>query len=68
MSIHKLGSEKKKKVSDYETNDESRHTLLHKQLESMGVEHDYYIGGFSAHDFMTWRHLLYFRFLPNLWK
>lgn len=52
----------------YETNDESRHTLLHKQLEGMGIEHEYYIGGFSAHDFMTWRHLLYYRFLPNLWK
>jgi enterochelin esterase family protein len=52
----------------YETNDESRHTLLHKQLEQMGVEHEYYIGGFSAHDFMTWRHLLYYSFLPNLWK
>ncbi len=52
----------------YETNDNARHTLLHKQLEELGVEHDYYIGGFSAHDFMTWRHLLYFRLLPNLWK
>jgi enterochelin esterase family protein len=52
----------------YETNDTARHTLLHKQLEELGVKHDYYIGGFSAHDFMTWRHLLYFQFLPNLWK
>ena len=52
----------------YETNDNARHTLLHKQLEKLGVKHDYYIGGFSAHDFMTWRHLLYFQFLPNLWK
>ena len=52
----------------YETNETARHTLLHKQLEADGFEHDYYIGGFSAHDFMTWRHLLYFRLLPNLWK
>ena len=52
----------------YETNDSARHTLLHKQLEELGVKHDYYIGGFSAHDFMTWRHLLYFQFMPNLWK
>lgn len=52
----------------YETNDNARHTLLHKQLEEMGIDHDYYIGGFSAHDFMTWRHLLYYRLLPNLWK
>ena len=52
----------------YETNDTARHTLLHKQLEELGVKHDYYIGGFSAHDFMTWRHLLYYQFLPNLWK
>ena len=52
----------------YETNDNARHALLHKQLKELGVKHDYYIGGFSAHDFMTWRHLLYFQFLPNLWK
>ncbi|MCF0163994.1 MAG: esterase [Bacteroidales bacterium] len=52
----------------YETNDGARHALLHKQLEKEGVKHDYYIGGFSAHDFMTWRNLLYYGFLPNLWK
>ncbi|MCF0177254.1 MAG: esterase [Bacteroidales bacterium] len=52
----------------YETNDSSRHTMLHKQLEAEGIEHQYYVGGFSAHDFMTWRHLLYYEFLPNLWK
>ena len=52
----------------YETNEKSRHVLLHNQLEELGIEHEYYIGGFSAHDFMTWRHLLYYSFLPNLWK
>ena len=52
----------------YETNEKSRHVLLHNQLEELGIEHEYYIGGFSAHDFMTWRHLLYYSFLPKLWK
>ncbi|MBN2261396.1 MAG: esterase, partial [Prolixibacteraceae bacterium] len=32
------------------------------------IEHDYYIGGHGGHDWSTWRHLLYYRFLPNLWK
>src|SRR5690554_1450259 len=37
-------------------------------LEKHGIEHDYYIGGAGGHDWGTWRHLLYHRFLPNLWK
>ena len=37
-------------------------------LEKHGIAHDYYIGGAGGHDWGTWRHLLYHRFLPNLWK
>jgi len=37
-------------------------------LKAHGIEHDYYVGGDSGHDWSTWRHLLYHRFLPNLWR
>ncbi len=37
-------------------------------LDAHGIEHDYYVGGENGHDWSTWRHLLYYRFLPNLWK
>ncbi len=37
-------------------------------LKAHGIEHEYYHGGHTAHDWATWRHLLYFRFLPNLWR
>ena len=41
---------------------------LVKALDEHGIEHDYYVGGHGGHDWATWRHLLYFRFLPGLWK
>lgn len=41
---------------------------LHEALENHKIEHEYYIGGHGGHDWSTWRHLLYFRFLPNLWQ
>ncbi|PRY96665.1 esterase [Marinilabilia salmonicolor] len=41
---------------------------LHDALTNHDIEHDYYIGGNGGHDWSTWRHLLYYRFLPNLWK
>ncbi|KAA2218851.1 esterase [Maribacter flavus] len=37
-------------------------------LKNHNIEHDYYVGGKGGHDWSTWRHLLYYRFLPNLWK
>ena len=37
-------------------------------LEAHNIEHEYYVGGYGAHDWTTWRHLLYYRFLPNLWR
>ncbi|HHU00494.1 esterase [Xiashengella succiniciproducens] len=37
-------------------------------LKAHGIEHEYYIGGEGGHDWGTWRHLLYYRFLPNLWR
>jgi enterochelin esterase family protein len=52
----------------YETSPRARHQVLHDQLDSLGVRHEYYVGGPGAHDLQTWRHLLYERFLPNLFK
>ncbi|MEQ8552563.1 MAG: alpha/beta hydrolase-fold protein [Cyclobacteriaceae bacterium] len=41
---------------------------LHDALDNHGISHEYYIGGNGGHDWSTWRHLLYYRFLPTLWK
>ncbi len=45
-----------------------RCVALHKALDSHGIKHEYYVGGYGGHDWTTWRHLLYYRFLPNLWR
>ena len=37
-------------------------------LHAHGIDHEYYVGGTTAHDWSTWRALLHDRFLPNLWK
>lgn len=41
---------------------------LHEALDKHGIKHEYYVGGHGGHDWATWRHLLYYRFLPNLWR
>ncbi|WP_321996841.1 alpha/beta hydrolase-fold protein [Draconibacterium orientale] len=41
---------------------------LCKALDNHNIEYDYYVGGSGGHVWSTWRHLLYYRFLPNLWK
>ena len=43
----------------------ARCVALHEALERHKIRHEYYVGG---HDWATWRHLMYFRFLPNLWR
>jgi enterochelin esterase-like enzyme len=45
-----------------------RCVALHKALEKHDITHEYYVGGHGGHDWATWRHLLYYRFLPNLWR
>jgi enterochelin esterase family protein len=45
-----------------------RCVALHKALENHDIKHEYYVGGHGGHDWATWRHLLYHRFLPNLWR
>ena len=52
----------------HETGFMARHEKLHKELDEMGIKHDYYVGSNGAHDLVAWKHLLYYRFLPNLWK
>jgi enterochelin esterase family protein len=41
---------------------------LHDALTKHNITHEYYVGGYGGHDWATWRHLLYYRFLPNLWR
>lgn len=41
---------------------------LHQALTNHHIKHEYYVGGSGAHDWSTWRHLLYYRFLPGLWR
>jgi enterochelin esterase-like enzyme len=45
-----------------------RCVALHEALLAHGVKHEYYVGGHGGHDWATWRHLVYFRFLPGLWR
>lgn len=41
---------------------------LHNALLNHNITHEYYVGGNGGHDWATWRHLLYYKFLPNLWR
>jgi enterochelin esterase family protein len=45
-----------------------RAVALHEALQNHKIKHDYYVGGDGAHDWGTWRHLLYYKLLPNLWR
>lgn len=51
-----------------ETTPDSRQAVLHTTLTRKNIDHEYYIGGNGAHDFITWKHLLYYKFLPGLWR
>ena len=51
-----------------ETRPGARHEALHNELVKRNINHEYYIGSKGAHDFVTWRHLLYYKFLPGLWR
>jgi enterochelin esterase-like enzyme len=46
----------------------TRCVTLHESLLKHKINHEYYVGGYAGHDWATWRHLLYYRFLPNLWR
>jgi enterochelin esterase family protein len=45
-----------------------RCAALHQALLNHNIKHEYYVGGTGAHDWSTWRHLLYYKFLPGLWR
>jgi hypothetical protein len=45
-----------------------RCVALHNALTAHKIVHEYYVGGYGAHEWTTWRHLVYYRFLPNLWR
>jgi enterochelin esterase-like enzyme len=51
-----------------ETNEKSRQVMLHQQFTDLNIKHEYFIGSEGAHTFNTWRYLLYYKFLPNLWR
>jgi enterochelin esterase-like enzyme len=46
----------------------ARCIALHEALTNHNIEHEYYVGGNGGHDWATWRHLLYYKFLPGLWR
>jgi enterochelin esterase family protein len=46
----------------------ARCVALHEALLNHKITHEYYVGGHGGHDWATCRHLLYYRFLPNLWR
>jgi para-nitrobenzyl esterase len=46
----------------------TRVTALVDALKAHRIRHEYYVGGHGGHDWATWRHLLYARFLPSLWR
>lgn len=41
---------------------------LRDAFDKHGIKYEYYDGGYGGHDWSTWRHLLYVKFLPNLWR
>ena len=48
---------------------ENNRTLaLHEALKKHNIRHEYYAGGEGAHEWKTWRHLLYAKLLPGLWR
>jgi len=54
--------------AEAETRIGERCVALHQALLKHNVKHEYYVGGSGGHDWSTWRHLLYSRFLPGLWR
>jgi enterochelin esterase-like enzyme len=46
----------------------TRTLVLHEALLKHNIKHEYYVGGDGGHDWGTWRHLLYAKFLPGLWR
>lgn len=47
---------------------EERSEGLRNALVKHKIKHEYYIGGSGSHDWSTWRHLMWAKFLPGLWR
>lgn len=52
----------------YETNERARHQVMHDNWVKRGIVHDYWVGGEGAHSMITWKPIMYYHFLPNLFK
>jgi enterochelin esterase-like enzyme len=46
----------------------NRTEALHLALTKHNIKHEYYVGGDGAHDWGTWRHVVYYKFFPGLWR
>ena len=46
----------------------TRCVALHEAVLDHKIWHEDYVGAGGGHDWATWHHLLYCRFLPNLWR
>jgi enterochelin esterase-like enzyme len=55
-------------LGTHENQPTNRSVVFHQILDKHKITHEHYVGGNGAHDWATWRHLLYARFLPGLWR
>ncbi len=55
-------------TKEAERTERNRTYALHEALTNHKIKHEYYVGGDGAHEWKTWRHLIYTRFLPGLWR
>ncbi len=51
-----------------ETNDRARHQVMHNKFDDKGIKHEYVIAPTGAHNMISWKWLMYYHFLPHLWK
>ena len=65
ISRYRIMDRGRKQIS--QARDKWERTALHEALLKHNIRHEYYVGGYGGHDWATWRHLLFYRFLPNLW-
>ncbi|AMY08666.1 Carbohydrate acetyl esterase/feruloyl esterase precursor [Luteitalea pratensis] len=55
-------------LGTHEDQPTNRSVVFHQILDRHAIRHEYAIGGNGAHDWATWRYLLYTHLLPNLFK
>ena len=52
----------------HEETPNSRTFAVRDALVKHKIQHEYYAGGDGAHDWATWRHLVWAKLLPGLWR